>query len=531
MIRSTFAGFTTAQLAMAASQRAFDVTGQNIANINTTGYTRQRLDISSLNHKYAAFYNPVNRVQIGFGVDITGVSQLRDPFLDIQYRNQMSKLGTSDAQAAVQESLTPIIDEAMDDGIRTALRSVTSALDKYSSQVTNKEFDTMVRSEMQNLINLMHEKATRLKEVRDDTAQGFETTDVADLNQLLENIANLNKSIKTSQILGNDALELQDERNNLLDELSSYLPISVEYSNKKIGPTQTVEILDVYFTDSDGARHRLISDNDYATFQTDVSDPKNVTLHLQDAKSGKVTDVTEKLGNGTLKGTLDMLNKSGEFDGTDVRGIGYYEKALDTLANKFAEVFNELNKKPQVDANGDPVKPLTLEDAPLFEASDNSGKITAANIKISEGWQTNEYGLTTTVVLTEDGKLGSTANDNIMNMVKAMSNTQNFTYKLTDANGNPRTTTFFKGSFYDCYANIESTLAVDSKSTTTRLENQITVVNQTSNSRDGVSGVQLDEEGMNLMHYNQSYNAAARLMTALDEALNTLINNTGLVGR
>ena len=63
------------------------------------------------------------------------------------------------------------------------------------------------------------------------------------------------------------------------------------------------------------------------------------------------------------------------------------------------------------------------------------------------------------------------------------------------------------------------------------LANQISVLNQTSNSRDGVSGVQLDEEGMNLLHYNQSYTAAARLMTTLDEALDVLINRTGVVGR
>lgn len=69
MIRSTFAGFTTAQLAMAASQRALDVTGQNIANINTTGYTRQRLDIASLNTKGANFHNSDNNIQIGYGVD------------------------------------------------------------------------------------------------------------------------------------------------------------------------------------------------------------------------------------------------------------------------------------------------------------------------------------------------------------------------------------------------------------------------------------------------------------------------------
>ena len=84
MIRSTFAGFTTAQLAMSASQRALDVTGQNIANINTRGYSKQRLEISSLNNSGASFYSSKNGAKVGYGVEVTGISQLRDPFLDIQ---------------------------------------------------------------------------------------------------------------------------------------------------------------------------------------------------------------------------------------------------------------------------------------------------------------------------------------------------------------------------------------------------------------------------------------------------------------
>ena len=78
---------------------------------------------------------------------------------------------------------------------------------------------------------------------------------------------------------------------------------------------------------------------------------------------------------------------------------------------------------------------------------------------------------------------------------------------------------------------MEATLGIDYKATNTMLMNQISVLNETSNNRDAVSGVQLDEEGMDLLHYNQSYSAAARFMTTLDEALDKLINGTGVVGR
>ena len=135
MMRSTFAGFTTAQLAMAASQRSIDVTGQNIANINTEGYTRQRLDIASLNLRNGSFYNSSNSTRVGYGVDMTGISQLRDPFLDAQYRSQIAKLGTTDAQAAGLEKLQVAFDESTTSGIRDAFINLSNALQDRKSVV------------------------------------------------------------------------------------------------------------------------------------------------------------------------------------------------------------------------------------------------------------------------------------------------------------------------------------------------------------------------------------------------------------
>lgn len=510
MLRSTFAGFTTAQLGMAASQRALDVTGQNIANINTPGYTRQRLDIASLNTQRGDFYNSNNSVKVGFGVHMTGISQLRDPFLDMQYRSQVAKVGESDSHVAGFEQLETIFDETCTEGIRSALINITSSLDTLSKKVGNNEFDAMVRSNMQILLNLFHDNASRLQDVREDMVHNFETTDVNDLNQVLENIANLNKSIKNSQILGNPALELQDQRNELLDQLAGYLPISAKYSDKEIGPGQFVEVLDVTFTDTEGNQYSLISDSNFGSFVAEA-DTQPVRLMLNDSKGKTYAEVTDTLGSGSLKGTLDFLNKSGDFDNTDFKGLGYFEKSLDALVSEFAKVFNDLNKP--ADGSGD---------NPLFVPIDDTKPISASNIKIADGWTNGSYGITNSKIILEDGEVGSTANDNIMAMIKALDENQNFKV------GNK---TFFIGSFYNCFSNIESTLAVDTKSSKTMLQNQISVINQTSNSRDGVSGVQLDEEGMNLMHYNQSYTAAARLMTTLDEALDTLINRTGVVGR
>ncbi len=630
MIRSTFAGFTTAQLGMAASQRALDVVGQNITNINTPGYTRQRLDIASLNLQKGDFYNAKSNIKVGYGVEMTGVSQLRDPFLDSQYRSQISKLGTTDAHAAGFEQLTPIFDEATMEGVRAAFISLTSSLSTLSTQVGNQENDTMVRSNMQILLNLFRENSVKLQDVREDMQMGFQTTDIADLNKTLENIAELNTSIKNSQILGNPALELQDQRNQLLDELGSFLPITVKYKNQEVGPGQYVEVLHVDFTDTLGEKHSLITDSRFARFDANVTDtPVKLMLH---ESRGATTDITDILGSGTLKGTLDFLNKSGDFDGSDFKGLGYYEKVLDGLVDTLAKEFNKANVVkdadgnpvrvtlapgeevkagyvPAVDETGSPLYsalpgppyfvntgtaaapkyesvyvPATDKDGndlkdsngnliytlnveidenttfytptpgsnmdpvtdpavidtilnptpayekanPLFETSDGSTDFTAGNIKIAAGWANGTYGITASnnYVVT-DKETGSTANENILMMVKLLE--KDITFVAENTAGND--ITFYKGSFHDCFANIEATLGIDYKSANTMLANQISVLNETANSRDAVSGVQLDEEGMDLLHYNQSYSAAARFLTTLDEALDKLINGTGVVGR
>lgn len=580
MMRSTFAGFTTAQLAMAASQRSIDVTGQNIANINTEGYTRQRLDIASLNLRNGSFYNSSNSTRVGYGVDMTGISQLRDPFLDAQYRSQIAKLGTTDAQAAGLEKLQVAFDESTTSGIRDAFINLSNALQTLSKDDGyTRENDTVVRSRMQIIVNLLREKAVSLQDIRHDTQENFKATDIKDLNATLKNIAELNTSIKNSQVLGNPALELMDERNRLLDELGSYLPINVEYSQKKIGEGYSVQVLDVTFTDTEGVSHRLISDGRYGQFSTDISG-KPVTLTLTDA-DGYTNEVTDKISDGTLKGSLDFMNKSGDFDDTDFKGLGYYEKVLDSLVKTFAEAFNDANKsvvqekvtvgtgtdeylkftdtananavvlkgedgkyyeadgttefkgnvsdlKPSYkkDANGEYV----LEDRPLFEEINKGEGFSALNIKVATDWINGTYGITNSNNVV-DGVVGSSANENIVNMINMLSKEFSFTSKGTAGANQNMDVRFYTGTFYSCFANIESTLGIDISSASTMLDNQITVLNQTANSRDGISGVQLDEEGMNLLHYNKSYSAAARLMTTLDEMLDKLINGTGVVGR
>jgi flagellar hook-associated protein 1 FlgK len=680
MTRSTFAGFTTARLAMTASQRSLDVTGQNIANINTTGYTRQQVDLVSLNLRSGDLYSSNPSSKIGYGVEVTNVSQIRDPFLDVQYRNQIAKVGTADAHQATLDQLADIFDETDKDALKKALSDLSSSLDKLSSNANSTEFDSIVRSRSQVLMNYIHQKAADLKSAREETTSSLEKTSIPKVNSLLSDIGELNDAIWKSQMLGNPALEMLDERNNKLDELAGYLPISVSYKEVVISSDAKYSYPEVKFTGSDGTTYNLTAGEHGENFAS-LSMERNkdskgkedgtVSISLIPATnypsysdvSVLKTDITDNLREGTLKGTIDMLNKSGELDdpASDYRGIGYYEKSFDAFVQTFANTFNQLNqntvpytgitsaptegsptelisdgtqqakysisfqkstgnflKHEIININGqsytfgdgtnntvkigtnledslknladelnknagtlkvngnatpgawaydsstqkltwsstDPLaagveitsnsikaeggddislaykaNPSNIKNYDLFKTSDGSKTFTASNIKISDDWMNNSIH----IIASQEKNAGSTANDNIILMLKSLTEDREFKYEYSyqDKSGNTKTgsISYYTGNFSQCYSNLENTQGIDSSANTAILNNHISVLKETSNNKDSVSGVSLDEEGINLMQYQRSYTAAARLMTTLDQALDVLINSTGMVGR
>ena len=147
MIRSTFFGFGTALSGMRISQKSLDVSGNNITNMNTVGYTRQRLDLYSVaasdgNNKYAS----QNNFQIGQGVGIIEVQQVRDPFLDVRYRRESSYIGESDAKLAVMDEISAIFDETLDDKIQDAIANLKSELQTFAEKPESAELERVVKT-------------------------------------------------------------------------------------------------------------------------------------------------------------------------------------------------------------------------------------------------------------------------------------------------------------------------------------------------------------------------------------------------
>ncbi len=581
MLRATFAGFSTALSALQANQKRLDITGQNLANMNTVGYTRQQLETSSLNYT-----NPISKymsnptMNVGFGTQMNCVSQIRDPYLDAQYRTQMTKSSYTDGVQTALDSLSRILDESSVSGIQKAFDNIQSVLTNIQdlTNANDAVFESELRSRMQALTNLLNDAANKITEAKQDEfdrLKGEGTSEqgaVEKVNDLLRNIGDLNVQIKRNQIVGQPSLELLDERNRMIDELSSYIPIEVTYykdddhsgtykgpdgkdrdkmyeydqNGKVIGKKEWPDDLRITmsYKDATGATNSLILVNgteggqgkNYAeaTVNGNRATPDGATMTFSGWAAYNATAKTDieissgdnktpnaahnYLEGGSIQSSIDMLapTKDGPAH-KSVECYQYYTDKLNTLAHTFATVVNTIN----ADGNGG-------NTADLLSSRDGTADITAANITVNSAWYSGTVHFGNTSSTKPAG-----ATDTALNMLEAM---------RTRFNGNRDIQGIFANlgvalpdlndkTFSDYMTNVSTVLANDSLSNQTALKTNVTVLNGLQDSRDSVSGVSLDEEASNMMTYLSAYNAASRLMTALDEALNTLINNTGLVGR
>lgn len=557
MVRATFSGFNTALSAIQANQKRLDITGQNLSNMNTAGYTRQQLEASSLNYTNPiSHYSNGNETAVGFGVSMDRVSQIRDPYLDIQYRSQSADCSYTNRLQTALNSLSKVLDETTISGIRKAFDDVLSTLTSMQdpAKVSDPIYESELRTKMQSVCNLFNQASRQITQAEQNefqkiTGEGSsEQGDVQKINDILRQIGDLNVQIKRNQVAGHPSLELQDQRNLLLDELSGYIPIETRYykddahsgnnaydhdaNGAVIGKKDWPDDLEVSmnYIDAKGKSQKLILVNgsdlgangltknygqlsvlkgDHQTAAS-VSDPTNISIKFEKAPSYKGkgqaanNNVYAELNGirfegGSLQASLDMLQKKGTgnvINGStavdDVRGYQYYSGKLDQLASTFAKSMNDIN-------NG-----KNHRDQNLLSNSTNDSTtgITAGNIGISKGWTSG------TVHISTDG---TNRTDTILDMIAAMKDTKKLNGK----------------TFADYMNNLSTQLASDSSSNQTALKTGTTVLNSIQDSRDSLSGVSLDEEATNMMAYVSAYNAASRLMTALDEVLNTLISNTG----
>lgn len=502
-MRPTFLGFETSKRGLMINQKGIDIVGNNVANLGVTGYTRQRVDqVSISTNTGLSRYSMANYAVAGQGASIRGIAQLRDPYLDKRFREENSDTGYYNKMSEILSDVEDVLDETTNDGLKTAISKFYGAVSTLNTPPLNITNANVVRTTAKSITQVLHQFDIKLDEVSGQ--QKYDTEVAVDsVNTILQKLANINDSI-SKETLENAMTgtnyygpnELMDQRNVLLDELSQYGEILVTTLDDN-----TVEI--------SMAGHKILSGTEYDQMNYVENIDNTVSLSWQ-STGGKINTAT-----GSLSAALNMINGRGpNATGNEnyERGIPYYKDQLADFAVTMADAFNNVipkfdqDGKPVTDVNGNVVYKM------LFNF-DSTAKPGASSINISDDWNDDPG-----YILTLTSEAGRDDNTYYTAMVDL------FDKQLSFGGG-------FKGTLEEFVKSYSTTVSEDKNYNESRLTTSIEILGSVQDSIAQVSGVSMDEEGADLMAYQKAYSAMSRVMTALDEALDVLINNTGLVGR
>jgi flagellar hook-associated protein 1 FlgK len=476
---STFSGLNTATTALWAAQRGLDVTGQNIANVNTAGYSRQRVDLAAMGGTAVPAVHSVSDASDG-GVDVEGVRRVRDAFLEA--RAQL-ETGTTARLTAESEALGRV-EEAFREPGTTGIQSMLAGVWTSFSNLANNPLKLAPRGEVLERLDTL---AAGIRTTRASLDQQWDQTHdalsalSADVNTAATSIAELNHAIRQATLSGLPANELSDRRDALVLRLSEAVGatgVSRDHGvvDVVVGGTSLVSgstAIAVRFTGASGP------DEVPADRPRLVADPGGTALRV----------------GGTAAGQLTALTST----------VPSYRTQLDDLARSLAATFN-VQHTQGFDATG--ARGLPLFDDGSGAAAVDLTRVTAANISLR--------------ALTSD-QVAASATDpaTIGGAVSADGKNADAVYRLSlDTAGLDAT-----------YRKLVVALGVKSSVAARDLEVQSAVSVQVDAARESVSGVNLDEEMTNMLSFQHAYGAAARMVTAIDQALDTLINRTGVVGR
>lgn len=626
---STFFGLNIGSSALSAFQAAVNTTTNNIANIKTTGYSRQTANMEST----AAIRVAARYGSMGTGVAVTSIKQERDLYYDAKYWEANSSKGLYEQKLYYLDQVEECFkNDSTQKGFTTIFNKMFNGLDTLKTKAGDETVRNQFINQAQQLCTYFNGLNTSLTEMQEDINQEIKST-VENVNAISEKIATLNREINSIEITGAYANELRDERANLLDSLSSIVGVEtveteIQNSNgENIGGTNFKVLINgqslvdgyEYRTISCESRKQLQNQNDaeglydlvwsdtgtaFAAANPNSSGSLKALVLMRDGNnndnfSGKIANsstnnqlVLEKLnvtsinalnipeeGQLNIDGrkysytgwtaTLDSdgkissiafdLTKDSEMDdallkfsqghtaanGTsyDSKGIVYYKQQMNEFLRNFAEMFNSIEKDGQtldgqqmgtffqgetvtgtqydfngayVDSEGKYVSATTNADGTytksditkVSSSTDSYYKLTTANVRVNEKSLTDPKYFSTTTDITK----GTDAYDLVEKLKSLQSDV-----------------TMFRGDKASSFLEtLLSDITVDTDKTNTFYNNYNNLSSTIDKRRTSISGVDEDEEAMNLIKFQNAYNLAAKAISVMSELYDKLINETGV---
>lgn len=474
-----FGGLYTSVTGLMASRNSLDTISHNISNSNNKNYVRQ--SAIHANNRYNTI--GLGNIQVGTGVNVQEVRQIRDEFLDIKFRKELDTFGYHNAKAQVLEDLEGVFNAITNSGLQNVMDGFWDNWNELVKDPSELTIRGLVNESSVAFTDTVNHISNQLNDIKQNLNKEI-ISKVDETNNILDEIARLNKIIRVveGEEVSVKANDFRDERNGLLDRLSVLLPVK-SYENK-----YGEAIVSLFGQD-------LISGN--YTSRLHIENDKTGMGYIYFQSSNEKVDLR---GKGEIGGYIDARDKS----------IDEYMTRLDILVGTMAEEVNVLHKRG-IDLKGkkgiefftgintDPNSPLEPK---------NKYKNAAANIKVnSEFANFNKIAASAT---------GSKGDGDIAKGIYEIRKKHIF-----NSYGRENGETM---DLDDYYRDLIMSLGLERKNSREIAESQQFLIRNIDERRKSISAVSLDEEMADMIKFQHSYVANSRVINAIDEMIDTIVN-------
>jgi flagellar hook-associated protein 1 FlgK len=468
-----FSSLNASVQALSATSLALNTAGKNLANMNNASYARQRV-----------IFGDRGTVQTpegpqSMGLEALGVQQLRDPLLDQQVTREIALTSSYTAQQQFLQNGQANLGQSINNtsatdttgssagtgGLGAALDDFFNSFQSLASSPTDVGERQTLLQKAAVLTGTINQTDTNLAQVQSDATTQIQA-DVTTVNQLLQQVAVLNKQIGAVEIgKPNSAVDLRDQRQAVLEQIAAKLPVSSE----------------------DGTNGMI---------KLTMKDASNNDVVLVD--DATVTGPVTFTGTGLTAGAsaTAVQFSSGSIYGALTARDGALQDMRDSLDNLSQQLVTAVNAA---------YNPSSTSGADFFDPSGT----TAGTIQL-------EAGLTPSTLVAGAGAAG----DNSLALAVAAVANQTFS-----TSGSPADV--IDGTIGQYYGGAVSSLGQSLSTMNTLVDNQTSVQNLVTGQRNSVSGVSLDEEMADLVRYQTAYQASARVFSTIDGLLDTVVNHLG----
>jgi flagellar hook-associated protein 1 FlgK len=472
-----------------AQQSALNVVGNNIANVNTPGYTREMASLTA-NQSLVQ-----GQAYFGTGVSLNDVTSIRDKYLDLQIAQATSAQAGATALYTGVSAISTSLGTTDSTGLAAQIQAFFQGFQALAANPESSAARTSVVGDAQSMINSLQSNYQLLEQQQNAANQTMGTL-VTQVNTLTSQIAQLNQQIVGSGGQGSNNSAV-DQRTALTNQLAQLVGINVIDGGN--GQYQ--------ITLESGAA-TLVSGSSSFNLQTAPGGPNNFA-QIESVVNGSTVDVTGSITNGQLGAQLQLR---------DTTYVGY-ESQLDQLAAGIASQVNLLN------SSGYAADGTTTGTNFFFQNSETMGSnhlptsFTSAN-----GYRGLVNDLAVNASVVADPSLIAAAG--VAGAVGDNTNANAIT-NLQFSGGSNASGVVLGSSFSSVVGNLVSTVGSDSEKYKSQSTTQQNLVSALQTQRDQVSGVSLDEEATNMMNLQTGYQAAARFLNVINQLTAGLITQFG----